>query len=327
MEATGRPCSAAIARTRSFVSSPSGKRSRAIVCGARPGEHVGLVLGGVGGGAQQPVVGHARVVAGRERRGAEPRREVDHRVEPHAAVAAHARVRRQAGGVVVEPRLHDAGAERVAQVDREVRDAHAVRERARRAHGAGRAARALGVVLGVAPELERHGRDLEPSLSSAATALSTPPLIATSTRSAARRQRGLRHGRRAQRPCSASAARSAACSLPALRPPSSAATSALPTRAASSSGAPRDEIDARAGGRRQRAAARRVEARVDDRLALDAHVDPHEVAADRAAGAAGMAVRDRVAAADRMVQVLGEALVGHAPESGEVVLGRTGGAS
>src|SRR5262249_38479864 len=63
------------------------------------------------------------------------------------------------------------------------------------------------------------------------------------------------------------------------------------------------------------AAARRLEARVDDRLALDAQVDAHDVAADRAAGAAGMAVRDRVAAADRLIQMLGEALVGHTPES------------
>jgi len=53
LEATGRPCSAAIARTRSFVSSPSGKRIRAIVCGDMAGEHVRLVLGGIGG-AQQP---------------------------------------------------------------------------------------------------------------------------------------------------------------------------------------------------------------------------------------------------------------------------------
>ena len=46
----------------------------------------------------RPAAG-ARVVAGRERVGAEALGELEHRVEPHAAVAAHARVRRQPGGV------------------------------------------------------------------------------------------------------------------------------------------------------------------------------------------------------------------------------------
>ena len=117
------------------------------------------------------------------------------------AVAAHARVRRQAARRVRQPRLDDAGAELVAQVEREVRQAHAVRERAGAAHGVGRAARALAVVLGVAPELERHGDDLAPSraVSSAATALSTPPLIATSVRSVAARSRRRARGRGAER--------------------------------------------------------------------------------------------------------------------------------
>src|SRR3954454_331555 len=73
----------------------------------------------------------------------------------------------------------------------------------------------------------------------AATALSTPPLMATSTRSAHGCRSACSTAAAPRARASASAARSAACSFPALRPPSSAATSALPTRAASSSGSPR----------------------------------------------------------------------------------------
>jgi hypothetical protein len=59
--------------------------------------------------------------------------------------------------VVVEPRRHDAGAELLAQVEREVRQAHAVRERAGDAHRVRGAARRLGVVRLVGPQLERDG--------------------------------------------------------------------------------------------------------------------------------------------------------------------------
>src|SRR6185437_1720573 len=70
--------------------------------GRKAGEDVALVLGGVDGGAQQrrrAVTVDPRVVACRERARAEPRRELQHRVEPDAAVAADARVRGQSGGV------------------------------------------------------------------------------------------------------------------------------------------------------------------------------------------------------------------------------------
>ena len=70
-------------------------------------------------------------------------------------------VRREAGGVLGQPRLGDAGAELLAEVEREVQEVHAVREPARRAHG-GRAAGALGVVVGIRPELERHRRQVAP---------------------------------------------------------------------------------------------------------------------------------------------------------------------
>ncbi len=68
--------------------------------GRQRGEHVGLVLPGVDRGAQQRRLAvrsrlDPRVVAGRQRRGAEAVGEVEHRVEPHVAVAADARVRRR----------------------------------------------------------------------------------------------------------------------------------------------------------------------------------------------------------------------------------------
>ena len=102
-----------------------------------------------------PSGAHARVVAGRERRGAQRVGELEHRVEPHVAVAADARVRRLPRLVAGHPRLDDAGAELRAQVEREVRHPHPVRERARDPHGVRRAARGLGVVGLVGPQLER----------------------------------------------------------------------------------------------------------------------------------------------------------------------------
>ena len=82
---------------------------------------------------------------------------------------------------------------------------------------------------------------------SAATALSTPPLIATSVRVAAPAGARSEPRSRAAAPsarASASAASSAACSLPGLRPPSSAAMRQRPTRAASSTPRPRTSVTA-----------------------------------------------------------------------------------
>ena len=91
---------------------------------AQPGERLGgdrrervaLVLVGVGGDAQQ-AVGDARVVPGDERRGTEPPGQLEHRVESYLTVAAHAGVRRQAGGVLRQPRLDDVGAKLGTQVE------------------------------------------------------------------------------------------------------------------------------------------------------------------------------------------------------------------
>ena len=94
------------ARTSGLVSSPSGKRRRASDSGESAPERVALVLApdrrpsAAAARARAHRRGHARVVAGRERRRAQPVGEVEHRVEAHGAVAAHARIRRQAGRVV-----------------------------------------------------------------------------------------------------------------------------------------------------------------------------------------------------------------------------------
>jgi hypothetical protein len=101
-------------------------------------------------------------VAGREVCRAEPVGEREHRVEPHVAVAADAGVRCEAGGMIGEERRHDALGERRAQVEREVRQPHTVRDRPREPDGVRRAARRLGVVRGIAPQLERHRDRLAP---------------------------------------------------------------------------------------------------------------------------------------------------------------------
>ena len=87
--------------------------------GRQRGEHVGLVLGGIGGRAQQrprgiPAVGEPRVVTCRKLRAPEHVGERQHRVEADMAIAAHARVRRLAGSVRGDERLNHAGAELVA---------------------------------------------------------------------------------------------------------------------------------------------------------------------------------------------------------------------
>jgi hypothetical protein len=103
-------------------------------------------------------------VAGGQAGGAEVLGEVQHRVEADAAVAAHARVRGAAGGVAVDEGVDHIGAEALAQIEREVRDAHAMSERAGSGHRLRRAAGARAVGAGVGPELERDRHDLVASV-------------------------------------------------------------------------------------------------------------------------------------------------------------------
>ena len=152
-------------------------------------------------------------MAGGQRARAEAVGEVEHRVEAHAAVAAHARVRRQAGGVVGHPRVDDARAELVAQVERQVRQAHAVRERAGRADGA---------------DAEQHERS--PSFSGRATA-----------RASRRRPRRRPARRAAPRPrCRRRRTSRRACGRRAAR--------AAPTRATAAPSAPAQRVGGEVGG-------------------------------------------------------------------------------
>ena len=152
--------------------------------------------------------------------------------------------------------------------------------------------------------------------SSAATAESTPPDIATSVRP------GTAGAARATSACtaapsatwSASAARSAAWSLPGDRPPSSAAISAGPIRAASSSGAPSSSVTAADPAAIAAPQPDASKPAVGDAVAVQREPDPHEVAARGAAGRAGE--RGHVPAPARELEVLGEGLGVHAPSVG-----------
>ena len=282
------------------------------------GEHVGLILGGVGGGAQQAVVADARVVAGGELLRAEPVREREHRVEPHVPVAAHARVRGQPGGVVGEERRDDAGRERRPQVEREVRQPHPVRHRAREPDGMRGAARGLRVVGLVAPELERHRDGLaaragdeqrrDGRVHPARHRDERPP-------GDARRGAVGRYGR-AQRDVERVGGQLGRVQL-ARREPAQLGRDlgrADPRRVEQRG--PAHELDDRRPRRHRRAAAGRLEARVRHPLALDPQVDPDEVAAGRSPGAAGERPRGHVSAPPGVLQMLREGLGVHAPSVG-----------
>ena len=71
-----------------------------------------------------------RVVAGRQPVGAEAVRELEHRVEPHVTVTADARIGGLPRAVAGDERLDHAGAELIAQIDREMGNPHRVSERA-----------------------------------------------------------------------------------------------------------------------------------------------------------------------------------------------------
>ena len=108
--------------------------------------------------------------------------------EAEAAVAADARVRRLAARVAAHEGRDDGTAELLAQVERHVRKPEPMARLARGDHRLGRAAGALGV--GPVRDRARAAASRRPRsapAASSATALSTPPLIATATRPASRR--------------------------------------------------------------------------------------------------------------------------------------------
>ena len=109
------------------------------------------------------------------------------RTEP---LQPHAGVGRAALGVTLEELVDHGLAEALAEVEREVRNAHPVRERAGAGHRLRRAAALLAVGGGIRPQLERHGHHVLAGVEGqlAAAALSTPPLMATSVRRAFARE-------------------------------------------------------------------------------------------------------------------------------------------
>ncbi len=226
-------------------------------------------------------------MAGGERRAAEPVGELEHRVEAHVTVAAHARVRGLPRRVAVDERLttpaRNSSRRSIVKCGSSIAWASArawataVAEQQLRSASFSRSAHSSSVTAAVGPAAAHR---------CATTALSTPPLIATSVRGSPVCGAGTTP--RAFTACpsaraSASAASSAACSLPGLRPPSSSAISVVPIRAASRIGVPRTSVDGGAAGRVRRAAAVGVEAGVGDRVAVDLDAERDLVTAGAAA--------------------------------------------
>ncbi len=103
-------------------------------------------------------------MTGHQGAGADAVGELEHGVDPHVAVADHARVRGGAGAIAVDECAHDLGAEALLEVERQVRDAELMRDAARTEDGKGRAAALRGVRALVGPELDGDGHDLRPAL-------------------------------------------------------------------------------------------------------------------------------------------------------------------
>ena len=281
----------------------------------RRGEHVGLVLRAVLG-EPQAAVAQPGIVAGGKGGSAEAVGEGDHGVQPDAAVAAHAGVRREPGGVLGQPRLDDPGAELLAEVEREVREVHAVRERARCAHGGGRAAGALGVVVGVRPELERHGCHVAPVASRQQRGDRAVDAAAHGDEHAvgAGSQRGVGADRLAERPVQRVGREVGRMELAGAE----ASQLGGDVRCADS-GRVEDvravqELDGGGCGGQRGAASGGIERRLRDPLALHGDRDADEVAASRASRRAVVGAGGRGAPAARVAQVILEPLV-HAPES------------
>ena len=234
------------------------------------------------------------------------------------AVAAHAGVGRQPGGVLVEPRRHDARAELVAQVEREVRQAHAVRERARDAHGVRRAARRLGVVLRVGPQLERDRDDVaaragaqqrrDGGVHPAAHGDERAPRVA--------RQRRVGAGGGAERAVQRVGGQLGGVQLARREPAELGGDLVRADARGVEQARALDERDRGGAGGRHRAAARGLEAGCGDAPALDPQGDRDEVAADSAAGGSDGAAGGPDALPLRKLKMLGEAFGAHAPSLG-----------
>ena len=192
---------------------------------------------------------------------------------------------RRAGAVAVDERADDPPAEDVLEVERQVRNAELVRDRARAEHGRGRAAAACRVGVAVRPQLQRHRDHLRPALALAqrrdgrVDAAAERDEHALARRAAAPRAR--RPSRR-RRPAPGAVRRRRARPRgdPGGRcPPSTAAMSSVPSSAASSTVASLGQLgDRRTRGARGRAALG-VEADPLDPVRVEGDRDPDQVAA------------------------------------------------
>ena len=276
------------------------------------GEHVGLVLRRVGGDAQQPVGRHPRVVPRGQIRGAKRGSEREHLVQPHVPVAAHARVRGLPRRVAGQERVDDARPELRPQVQREVRQAHAVRDRAREPHGVGRAAG------------RRRRRSRRPPTAPSVTA--TAPAARRATRrprsprrrssppARDRHRTAPKHRRAPRRPARDAARRRpdprrAACPARARRAPPRSTARPRARRPAPSASETSDTAAEPAA-----VSAPQPEASNDastHAIADDPHGDADQVAAERAAGGAVEAPGKHDAAPDGRGEVFTEALAIH----------------
>ena len=125
--------------------------------------------------------------------------------------------------------------------------------------------------------------------SSAATALSTPPDIATSTRPGRRSaSRSADAAAPASARCSASAESCAACRFAGVRPPIAASISSVPISRRVDHGLPLDHLGHRRGRRPGRAATLGVDGRRCDSPLLEDERHARQIAAGRAAGSAAV---------------------------------------
>ena len=177
------------------------------------------------------------------------------------------------------------------------------------AHGLGRAAARLAVVLGIGPQLER-ARDASPSRGDEQRGDGAVHAAAHRDERAVPRRRASAAWRAAapRARWSASAASWAAWSFEGISPPSSSAISRQPIRAASSRPRPRASATVALPAALRGAAAARVEAGVGDRPAgvVERERQAHEVAAGRAAGGAGESARRDVPATERRLEVFAQ---------------------
>ena len=147
--------------------------------------------------------------------------------------------------------------------------------------------------------------------SSAATAESTPPLIATSVRAGVERHRGARARRRSQRAMQRVRGQIGGVQLARREPAELLRDRGTPTRAASSSNSPETSVTAAEPAAVSAPQPEASKRRLDHAIAGDAHRDADQIPADRPAGGAVEAPGKHDAAPDGRGEVFSEALAIH----------------